>query len=153
MPADLVKLGFVPAGMEEQMTQAGVVEVLADTYAKFAGGGGAAKIDVNQVLNKLRGLTVTYGNIFQLPPYFAYIARAFVVLEGIGLKADPDYAILNDCLPYVSQRMLTDKKTGGALETFIFGADKVSYHTHNHYPSPRLVSSPPTPLPPRSVTL
>ena len=28
-------------------------QVLADTYAKFAGGGGAAKIDVNQVLNKL----------------------------------------------------------------------------------------------------
>ena len=29
----------------------GLGQVLADTYAKFAGGGGAAKIDVNQVLN------------------------------------------------------------------------------------------------------
>ena len=42
-------MGFVPAGREEQMAQAGVVDVLTSVYTQFAGGGGAAKIDVNKV--------------------------------------------------------------------------------------------------------
>ena len=46
-----------------------------------------------QVISEMNGLAGTYGNLFQLPPYFAYIARAFGVLEGIGLTVDPDYAI------------------------------------------------------------
>lgn len=61
-----------------------------------------------------------------MPPYFAYIARAFGVLEGIGLAADPNYAIVGECLPYISQRLLsdTDPRTGSALKTFVFGKDK-----------------------------
>lgn len=53
-------------------------------------------------------------------------ARAFGVLEGIGLSNDPDYAIISECLPYISQRLLTDSnpRTAGALNTFIFGASK-----------------------------
>jgi len=47
-------------------------------------------------------------------------------LEGIGLSNDPKYSIINECLPYVSKRLLTDKseRTGGALSTFIFGPEK-----------------------------
>jgi hypothetical protein len=58
--------------------------------------------------------------------YFAYIAKSFSVLEGIGLSNDAKYSIINECLPYVSKRLLTDKseRTGGALSTFIFGPDK-----------------------------
>lgn len=58
--------------------------------------------------------------------YFAYIAKSFSVLEGIGLSNDPKYSIINECLPYVSKRLLTDKseRTGGALSTFIFGPEK-----------------------------
>jgi hypothetical protein len=61
-----------------------------------------------------------------LSQYFAYIAKSFSVLEGIGLSNDPKYSIINECLPYVSKRLLTDKseRTGGALSTFIFGPDK-----------------------------
>ena len=73
----------------------------------------------------------SYGNDLrhthlQIPPYFAYIARAFGVLEGIGLNNNPDYAIISECLPYISQRLLTDPnpRTAGALNTFIFGASK-----------------------------
>lgn len=58
--------------------------------------------------------------------YFAYIAKSFSVLEGIGLSNDQKYSIINECLPYVSKRLLTDQseRTGGALSTFIFGPDK-----------------------------
>ena len=54
------------------------------------------------------------------------LARAFGVLEGIGLSNNADYAIISECLPYISQRLLTDSnpRTAGALNTFIFGASK-----------------------------
>lgn len=46
-------------------------------------------------------------------------------MEGIGLTNDPNYSIINECLPYVSQRLLTDdEKCGPALSTFIFGPSK-----------------------------
>jgi aarF domain-containing kinase len=116
-----VKLGFVPPGKEAAIQEAGVVEVLSDVYSQWAQGGGAAKVDVNKVLGSLQALTQEYGNLFQLPPYFAYIARAFGVLEGIGLSNDPDYAILGECLPYVSQRLMADNKTAASLGTFVYG--------------------------------
>ena len=106
----------------------GVVEVLADIYGRWAKGGGVAGIDINQVVKQLQGLVDQYGNIFQLPPYFAYVARAFAILEGNGLKSDPNYSILNECLPYISQRLLSDpnQKMGEALKTFMFGVQKDS---------------------------
>ena len=44
------------------------------------------------------------------------------------MSNDAQYSIINECLPYVSKRLLTDKseRTGGALSTFIFGPDKTS---------------------------
>lgn len=121
IPADLVRLGFVPAGKEEAIAQAGVAEVLATLYAQLAGGGGAAKIDVGEVGRTLTGLTQSYGNIFQIPPYFLYILRAFSVLEGIGLQNDPDYSIIDACLPYITRRLVTDQspRSRAALRSFV----------------------------------
>jgi predicted unusual protein kinase regulating ubiquinone biosynthesis (AarF/ABC1/UbiB family) len=103
---DLVKLGFIPAGMEQTALESGVVEVLSEVYTEFAGGGGAAKIDVNAVITKLSGLADKYGNIFQVPPYFAYIAKAFGVLEGIGLGSNPNYAIVGKKLEIRFDRVI-----------------------------------------------
>lgn len=76
-------------------------------------------------------MTEKKGNLFQIPPYFAYIAKSFSVLEGIGLSNDDKYSIINECLPYVSKRLLTDQseRTGGALSTFIFGPEKNNIDT------------------------
>ena len=82
VPADLVALGFVPPDKEQAILETECVDVLTEVYSQFAGGGGAAKIDVNFVITQLTGLSEKYGNLFQVPPYFAYIARAFGVLEG-----------------------------------------------------------------------
>ena len=92
---------------------------------------GAKSVNVNEVVAQLQDLTATRGNLFQIPPYFAYIAKSFSVLEGIGLSNDPNYSIINECLPYVSKRLLTDQseRTGGALSTFIFGPDKANIDT------------------------
>ena len=48
-------------------------------------------------------------SIFQIPPYFFYIGKAFSVLEGIGLTNDDNYSVINACLPYISQRLIADK--------------------------------------------
>jgi hypothetical protein len=46
-------------------------------------------------------------------------------LEGIGLSNNPEYSIINQCLPYIANRLLTDTQTmGTALNTFVFGPDK-----------------------------
>lgn len=126
VPSDLVKLGFVPQGKEDEILKTDAVDVLISVYTQLAGGGGAKKIDVNAVVNELAGLTEQYGQIFQVPPYFAYIGRSFSVLEGIGLSNDPDYSIIGECLPYIAQRLLNDPspRTAGALNTFIFGSEK-----------------------------
>lgn len=126
IPRDLLLLGFIPQDKAELIEDSGIVEVLADIYGAWTRGGGAAAINVNKVVAQLQDLTEKKGNLFQIPPYFAYIAKSFSVLEGIGLSNDSKYSIINECLPYVSKRLLTDKseRTGGALSTFIFGPEK-----------------------------
>lgn len=125
IPKDLLLLGFIPKDKANLIKDSGVVEVLADIYGQWTAGGGAASINVNDVINSLQDLTAEKGNLFQIPPYFAYIAKSFSVLEGIGLSYDPKYSIINGCLPYVSQRLITDKeRMGPALSTFIFGPNK-----------------------------
>lgn len=126
IPRDLLLLGFIPESKADLIEDSGIVEVLADIYGAWTKGGGAAAINVNEVVSNLQDLTQKKGNLFQIPPYFAYIAKSFSVLEGIGLSNDPSYSIIKECLPYVSKRLLTDRseRTGGALSTFIFGASK-----------------------------
>ena len=79
------------------------------TYSTWTSGGGASKLDVPSLFARVRELAAdTPGGIFQVPPYFAYIAKSFSVLEGIGLSVDPNYSIVDETLPYISQRILTD---------------------------------------------
>lgn len=125
IPRDLLLLGFIPEEKADLIEDSGVVELLADIYGAWTSGGGVTAINVNKVVAQLQDLTAKKGNLFRIPPYFAYIAKSFSVLEGIGLSNDPKYSIINECLPYVSKRLLTDNdKMGPALSTFIFGPDK-----------------------------
>jgi len=126
VPRDLVLLGFVPEDKEAEIVNSDVVEVLADVYGQWSAGGGAAGVDVNGLFAGIQGLSDRYGNLFRVPPYFFYIARAFAVLEGIGLTNNPRYSVVSECLPYVSQRLLTDRSPGiaRALSSFVYGAQK-----------------------------
>ena len=125
VPRDLLLLGFIPEDKADLIEDSGIVSVLADIYGAWTSGGGVAAINVNQVVNQLQDLTAKKGNLFMIPPYFAYIAKSFSVLEGIGLSNDAKYSIINECLPYVSNRLLTDKSSmGPALSTFVFGPEK-----------------------------
>ena len=67
----------MPEGGEAAASDAGVVDLLALTYAKRAEGGGFANFDVPALIGELRELSADAGAaIFQIPPYFAYIAKA-----------------------------------------------------------------------------
>merc|ERR1719491_1153701 len=130
IPRDLLLLGFIPKDKADLIEDSGIVEVLADIYGAWTKGGGAASVNVNEVIANLQDLTAKKGNLFQVPPYFAYIAKSFSVLEGIGLSNDEKYSIIDECLPYVSNRLVTDQdKMGNALNTFIFGPDKHNLDT------------------------
>lgn len=145
IPEDLVALGFVPTGMEEAIKSEGVVDTLTSVYSQWAGGGGVAKIDVNEVSSRLQKLVEEKGNMFQIPNYFAYILRAFAVLEGIALLNDPEYSILNECLPYISQRVLTDDspRASRALRSFVYANANSSSATGSaHAPSAAVPDAP-----------
>lgn len=130
IPRDLLLLGFIPEEKADLIEDSGLVEVLAEIYGAWTAGGGAAAINVNRVIQQLQDLTAEKGNLFKIPPYFAYIAKSFSVLEGIGLSNDAKYSIINECLPYVSNRLLTDQTSmGPALSTFIFGPEKKNIET------------------------
>ncbi len=51
------------------------------------------------------------------------MSRAFATLEGIGLSANKDYAILSECFPYLAKRLLSDDspRARGALRTLLYG--------------------------------
>ena len=51
--------------------------------------------DLNKVLLKFP---------FTVPNYFALTSRAVTILEGIGLKADPEFDIWTASYPYAKQR-------------------------------------------------
>ncbi|CAM6084874.1 unnamed protein product [Calypogeia fissa] len=118
---DLVKLGFVPPDMEDPEKTAAVVPQLTRVLGQLVQGGGARKINIQQVTDDLANMSKDY--VFVLPPYFALILRAFSVLEGIGLEADPDYTIVDECYPYISKRLLTDDspRSRAALKDFLYG--------------------------------
>lgn len=67
---------------------------------------------------------------FQIPSYFALILRAFSVIEGIALRVDPDYAIVQECFPYVSRRLFTDNtpRIRSALQQMLYGVSCSAYH-------------------------
>ena len=66
--------------------------------------------------------------LFKVPPYILYVARAFSTLEGIGLSANDDYSIVSEAFPYLSQRLLTDEspRAKAALRSMVYGTSEES---------------------------
>ena len=130
---DLVNLGFVPPELaDDPANRDVVVPVLAETLETLYGSGGSAakKLDklseqgnsrVAELSDKLEALSKEYP--LQLPPYFVLILRAFGTLEGLGLSVDENYAIVDECFPYVARRMLADDspRMRAALRSFVYG--------------------------------
>jgi len=71
---------------------------------------------------ELQDIAQKYGGSFKLPPYFALILRVFATLEGLGLKTNKDFAIVQACFPYIARRLLTDDsiRMRNALKTYLY---------------------------------
>ncbi|CEF98426.1 Importin-beta, N-terminal domain [Ostreococcus tauri] len=131
--ADLVNLGFVPPELaDDPINRSIVVPVLAETLETLYGSGGGitTKTDalnaqqssrVGELSDKLEALGKEYP--LQLPPYFVLILRAFGTLEGLGLSVDSNYAIVDECFPYIARRLLSDDspRMRDALRSFVYG--------------------------------
>ncbi|KAK3244688.1 hypothetical protein CYMTET_45716 [Cymbomonas tetramitiformis] len=130
---DLVALGFVPPELEADPEKRAIVgPVLAQTLeALYSTGGGIdkkvnvlqdqANSRIGEISDKLEELALEYP--IQLPPYFVLILRAFGTLEGLGLSVDGEFAIVDECFPYIARRLLADDspRMQGALKTFLYG--------------------------------
>lgn len=125
VPRDLVNLGFIPSGKEDAVDDEGVVKALSVVFRNLANGGGAKGVNVADVATEVQYIQGKYGNIFQIPAYFAYILRAFSVLEGIGLQNDPKYRIVQECYPYIARRLFSDNspRVKEALKALMYTSD------------------------------
>ncbi|EOD27052.1 hypothetical protein EMIHUDRAFT_450128 [Emiliania huxleyi CCMP1516] len=144
--ADFINLGFSPEGVSaERLKASGITDGLSFAFRQLSAGGGPKKIaeraqlasegvDVKGVTNVMEEVSRRNRELFALPPYVLYVARAFSTLEGIGLSVDEDYAIVQEwlrsppqvsvdafkpalgptehgleCYPYLARRLFTDR--------------------------------------------
>eukprot|EP00977_Amphora_coffeiformis_P019132 scaffold6915_cov170-Amphora_coffeaeformis.AAC.9 len=90
---------------DEDLRQAARADMLKRMEDQLASEG----VDVKGVTNVMEEMSRRNRELFQLPPYVLYVARAFSTLEGIGLSIDENYAIVQECYPYLAQRLFTDR--------------------------------------------
>eukprot|EP00793_Prasinoderma_coloniale_P007135 PRCOL_00006987-RA len=124
----LAKLGFVPEEVASDPAKAAIVApLIASVLEQISAEGGAEKIDVGTLGDELEEIAKEYP--VRIPPYFVLILRAFSTIEGLGLQADAQYGIVEECFPYIARRLLTDPhpRVRAALRTFLYGTeDKLS---------------------------
>lgn len=90
---------------DEELQKAARAEMMERMEDQLASEG----VDVKGVTNVMEEMSRRNRELFQLPPYVLYVARAFSTLEGIGLSVDENYAIVQECYPYLSRRLFTDR--------------------------------------------
>lgn len=90
---------------DEDLQKAARAEMLQRMEAQLESEG----VDVKGVTNVMEEMSRRNRELFKLPPYVLYVARAFSTLEGIGLSIDENYSIVQECYPYLSRRLFTDR--------------------------------------------
>ena len=96
---------YGPDLSDGELRQAARAEMLQRMEDQLASEG----VDVKGVTNVMEEMSKRNRELFQLPPYVLYVARAFSTLEGIGLSIDENYAIVQECYPYLARRLFTDR--------------------------------------------
>ncbi len=99
--------GFMPENMDPEAAKH-ITPMLKQVMSKILHGGGLGKAGLNfsTLFLQLQGVAMSYQ--LCIPPYFTNVLRAFGTIEGIALKVDPNYGIVQECMPYLSRRLLTD---------------------------------------------
>ena len=90
---------------DEELRLAARADMMQRMEAQLASEG----VDVKGVTNIMEEVSRRNRELFSLPPYVLYLARAFSTLEGIGLSIDDNYSIIQECYPYLASRLFTDR--------------------------------------------
>ena len=72
--------------VREEFIEQGVAQLEAE---------GVENVNVMEVQNVMEQMVQRNRELFKVPPYILYVARAFSTLEGIGLSANDDYSIVS----------------------------------------------------------
>jgi hypothetical protein len=90
---------------DEDLRKAARAEMLQRMEAQLESEG----VDVKGVTNVMEEMSRRNRELFKLPPYVLYVARASRRYEGIGLSIDENHPIVQECYPYLSRRLFTDR--------------------------------------------
>ena len=97
---DFQKLGF----LNEEENLEPLIPVLKEVLGG-AVGKDVASFNFKEITNKFSELMFDYP--FRVPARFALIIRAVISQEGLALRLDPEFKIINIAYPYVAKRLLT----------------------------------------------
>ena len=98
---DFQKLGFLTKEQDLQKLVEPLKEVLGGSLGSEVG-----NFNLKNVTDKFSKLMYSYP--FRVPSRFALIIRAVVSQEGLALRLDPNFKILNIAYPYIAKKLLTD---------------------------------------------
>ena len=97
---DFQKLGFLSKEQDLKPLEPVLKEVLGSAIGKDV-----ASFNFKEVTNKFSELMFDYP--FRVPARFALIIRAVISQEGLAIRLDPDFKIIDLAYPYVAKRLLT----------------------------------------------
>ena len=97
---DFQKLGFLNKEQDLKPLTPVLKEVLGSAIGKDV-----ASFNFKEITNKFSELMFDYP--FRVPARFALIIRAVISQEGLALRLDPDFKIIDLAYPYVAKRLLT----------------------------------------------
>ena len=98
---DFQKLGFLTNEQNLEELVSPLKEVLGGSIGAEVG-----NFNLKNVTDKFSKLMYSYP--FRVPSRFALIIRAVVSQEGLALRLDPEFKILNIAYPYIAKKLLTD---------------------------------------------
>jgi len=122
LTSDLVTLGFMPGDMPEEARKH-IKPIMTQVFSKIINGGGLGKAGLNFTSLGMQLSHISMSYQLCIPGYFTNVLRAFSVIEGIALRVDPDYSIVQECWPYLSRRLLSDNnpRMRVALRQLLYG--------------------------------
>ena len=109
------RLGFIPSAQDPEPIAAALNDALPDAL-----NASVSQLNFKSVIDKLGDVMYKYK--FSLPPYYVAVIRCLLVLEGVSLQVDGDFAVVKDAYPYIASRLLTDNspELQAALIALIF---------------------------------
>lgn len=109
---DSIQLGFLPSTItpSQRASAQGIARRLVGPYLNV--GGGAAAASAYSASTLLRDISAASTDLpTSLPPSMVLLGRAVIQLEGLALRADPEYSLVDDILPVAARIALSEGDT------------------------------------------